>query len=210
MGVVPNPEDGKGVINYKGDPRIEFWVTYPNPYPNTGSPKDQRCSRDHWIRSHQLVIAKPSYCYTSVLGQRQLWPVKWTCNLSSILKVTDRIIFYPLLFSVGMLLMLSVSMSSMPASRFGRQWQTLPEPVSSTSRSPTSGWLLLQNRMSMLLWCSSFSIRWWKLCSPTLAKSRRIMSRTTLSWFMKFLMVSMFSEFGTQTLRILIAIVLDV
>lgn len=67
-----------------------------------------------------------------------------------------------------------------PGSRFGRRSPTLPAPASSTSSAPTSGWRPSPSRMSTPPWCSSSCTRcatWWR---PTLARSARRTSRTTL------------------------------
>lgn len=86
---------------------------------------------------------------------------------------------------------LSFSTDAMPWTRSAWTWSTpdsrcaplsltSPAPASSTSSAPTSGWLQSPSRMSTLLWCSSSSTRCVMSWRPTLGRSARRISRTTL------------------------------
>lgn len=86
----------------------------------------------------------------------------------------------------AMLLMLSVWMWSTHVSRCGLLLQTLPAPASSTSSAQTSGLPLSPGRMWMRPWFLSSCIRCARSWLPTLGRSPRRTSRTTLFWFTRF------------------------
>lgn len=82
--------------------------------------------------------------------------------------------------SDAMLWTRSAWMWSTPDSRCAPLSPTSPALASFMSSAPTSGWLLSPSRMSTLLWCSSSSTRCVMSWRPTLGRSVRRISRTTL------------------------------
>lgn len=74
----------------------------------------------------------------------------------------------------------SVWMWFTPVSRFDPRWPTSPAPAFSMSSVQTSGWQQSPSRMSMLPWCLSSFTRCATSWRPTLARSARKTSRTTL------------------------------